>query len=92
MAGNANSGRSAGFRHNENTRARIKASHIINRLAADFNRKDGSKTPALTDAQIKIGFGLLRKVLPDLQGIVLSGDADNPVVTKIIEEVVDPKK
>lgn len=88
MAGNANSGRRPGFRHNENTRARIQAGVIISRLAKDF----ASKKPTLTDTQVRIGFGLLRKVLPDLQGIMLSGDAENPVVTEIVERIVDPKK
>lgn len=88
MAGNANSGRKTGFRHNENTRARIQASNIITRMQKDF----ASKTPTLTDAQIKIGFGLLRKVLPDLQSITLAGDAERPLVTEIVERIVDPKR
>jgi hypothetical protein len=90
VVGNSNSGRKAGFRHNENTRSRIRAAHILRRFDVEFDRKPNSKTPELTDNQIKIGFGLLRKVLPDLQSIVLAGDADNPVVTRIIEEIVDP--
>ncbi len=91
MAGNANSGRRAGFKHNENTRERIQAAHIIRRLAEDFDRKADSKKPALTDNQIKIGFGLLKKVLPDLQAITLAGDPDRPLVTEIVEKIVDPK-
>lgn len=88
MAGNANSGRRKGYKHLENTRQKIRASNIVTRLQKDlFTQK-----PMLTDGQIRIGFGLLRKILPDLDGIVLSGDADNPLVTRIIEEVVDPKR
>lgn len=86
MAGNKNSGRKAGFRHNENTRSRIQATQIINRLAKDF----AAKKPTLTDTQVRIGFGLLRKVLPDLQGITISGDPENPIVTEIVERIVDP--
>lgn len=86
MAGNKNSGRRPGYKHLENTRQKIRASNIVTRLQTDLF----SKKPTLTDGQIRIGFGLLRKMVPDLQGIVLSGDADNPVVTRIIEEIVDP--
>ena len=88
MAGNANSGRKAGFKHLENTRQKIRTSNIITHMQNDLF----SKNPHLTDGQIKIGFGLLRKVLPDLQGITLSGDPDHPMVMHITEEIIDPKK
>lgn len=98
MAGNKNSGRRAGYRHLENTRQKIRAGMIIARMQEDFftsitpdgKAPKGRKRP-LTALQVRIGESLLRKVVPDLQGVVLSGDAENPVVTKIIEEVVDPK-
>jgi len=99
MAGNANSGRRPGFKHLENTRAKIKASAILVRMQEDFfatHKADGEpikgKKRPLTALQVRIGEGLLRKVLPDLQGITLSGDADNPIVTEIRETIVDPKK
>lgn len=99
MAGNANSGRRPGYKHLENTRQKIRASAILIRMQEDFfathtnageNAKKGKKRP-LTALQVRIGEGLLRKVLPDLQGITLAGDADHPIVTRIVEEIVDPK-
>jgi hypothetical protein len=54
--------------------------------------KSAFKKRPLTAGQRSTGFGLLAKGLPDLQGITLAGDPDHPVVTRIIEEVVDAKK
>lgn len=49
------------IRHDEETRAKIQAAQIINRLMSGFNGK-----VELSQTQVSIGLGLLRKVLPDL--------------------------
>ena len=55
------------------------------------NAQKGKKRP-LTALQVRIGEGLLRKVIPDLQGITLAGDPDHPVIHHITEQIIDPKK
>ena len=45
----------------EKTREKIQATQIVNRLQAAFEGKE-----ELTSTQVKIGLGLLAKVLPDM--------------------------
>jgi len=73
------SGRPMGRRHQDDVRKKIQASLIINRFMEVF---DGNLE--LTNQQVNIGKVLLDKVLPDLKAIELSGDADAPVVLKVI--------
>lgn len=55
-------GRKPGFRHNEDTRAKIKAASLINRLY-DHVMAD---QPLLDASQVNAAKALLNKVLPDL--------------------------
>jgi hypothetical protein len=73
------SGRPMGRRHQDDVRSKIKASQIINRFWEVF---EGNLE--LTNQQVNIGKVLFYKVLPDLKAIELSGDADAPVVLKVI--------
>jgi hypothetical protein len=57
------------IRHDENTRMKIKVSHIINRFQQHF---DGLLE--LTSTQIKAGEILLDRALPRLQSVEVSGD------------------
>lgn len=60
--------------HDMKTREKIKTSQLINRLQ---NHIDGECELSVTQMRaIEI---LLRKTLPDLSAITLSGDAENPV-------------
>jgi hypothetical protein len=70
--------------HQDDVRAKIQASQLINRL-----QKQALGKTELTRNQIDAIKILLGKVLPDLKAVELSGDGDNPVavVTKI--ELVD---
>jgi uncharacterized protein YjiS (DUF1127 family) len=70
--------------HQDDVRAKIQASQLLNRLT-DHALGDVELEPTQVRA-IEI---LLKKVLPDLQAIELSGDEDNPVevITRI--ELVD---
>lgn len=60
-------------RHDEATRAKIQASQLINRLEA--HALTGLH---LEPTQIKAIEILLRKTLPDLSNMTLSGDPDKP--------------
>ena len=72
-------GRPMGRRHQDDVRKKIQATQIINRFWEVFEGK-----LELTNQQVNIGKTLLDKVLPDLKAIELSGDADAPVVLKVI--------
>lgn len=73
-------GRQPGFVMSHEHRLKIQKSNILNVLLQHAEGKvDMSPT------QVQAGLGLLKKVLPDLNSMTLSGDTDNPVevVTKI---------
>jgi hypothetical protein len=69
------SGRAPGFRHNEDTRAKIKAGVIINRLMKHIE----SDEPLMDASQVNAAKSLLNKVLPDLKAVELSGNEDAPL-------------
>lgn len=77
------------IRHDENTRAKIKATQIVNRLQAEFL----TGKHKLTQQQVRIGFGLLDKVLPSLQSTALTNpDGANLAVTHhVVMEYVKAK-
>lgn len=66
--------------HQEDVRAKIQASQLINRLG-----KQALGEIELSRSQLEAIKILLGKVLPDLKAVEVSGDADNPleVVTRI---------
>lgn len=66
--------RPMGKRHQEDVRAKIQASQIINRLYAGFTGE-----VELTNEQVNIGKTLLNKVLPDLKAVEHSGDQEAPI-------------
>ena len=73
-------------RHDDEARKKIQTSQLINRLQGEalgeLELKDGQRKA------IEI---LLRKSLPDLSAITLSGDEDSPIAFRQIERViVDP--
>lgn len=65
--------RKPGYRHNEETRAKIKTTQLINRLMTHVM----SKAPLLDASQVNAAKALLSKVLPDLQAIDLKGETTN---------------
>ncbi len=71
--------RTVKIRHDEETRAKIQTSQIINRLQ---NHIDGPGDD-MTNTQLKAAEILLRKSLPDLAAVTISGDAENPVGLEI---------
>ena len=84
----ATAGRPMNKLHQNDVRAKIQASHLINILhscAIDGEELHPSRMKA-----IEI---LLKKSLPDLSAVEITGDADNPVnvVTKVEFAIVNPK-
>jgi hypothetical protein len=78
--------RTTKIRHDDETRAKIQASQLINRLQ-DHVLSDLDLKPT----QVQAALGLLKKTLPDLTATELSGDQDNPVaVTQIQRTIIDP--
>lgn len=69
--------------HQDDVRAKIKTSQLINRLEDHAFGDEPLLDPSQVNA-IKI---LLGKTLPDLQSVEHSGDADAPIVTRI--ELID---
>lgn len=67
-------GRVAGFRMSDEHRLKIQNSNILKVL---IQHAQGERDMSAT--QVTAGIALLKKVLPDLQAIELSGDPDNPV-------------
>ena len=74
MAGNKNSGRRMGFRHQQDVRDKIRSTQIIKRLQ---NYVDGEVS--LEAAQVSAALGLLRKCVPDLQATQLTGADGGPI-------------
>jgi hypothetical protein len=68
--------------HQEEVRARIQTSQLVNRLT-----DHALCYTELSANQIKAIEILLRKSIPDLSAVELSGDAENPVAISRIELV-----
>lgn len=69
-------GRPLGKRHQNDVRAKIQSSQIINRLQSAFDGKI-----ELTQTQVNIGKALLDKALPDLKAIEHSGPGGDAIKT-----------
>lgn len=70
------------IQHDDRTREKIRTSQLINRLHDHvFGQPEGENVKAVevTQTQMKAIEILLRKSLPDLSAVTLSGDADNPI-------------
>lgn len=79
--------RQAGYRHHEDTRKKIKAAQLINRL----EKHVFSKEPLLDASQVNAAKALLSKVLPDLSAVTLDGEVDTNVTFRTVYEA-PPKK
>ena len=66
--------RTVKIRHDEETRAKIQTSQLINRLE-DHILNDLDLKPT----QVTAALGLLKKTLPDLANVELSSDSDKPL-------------
>lgn len=68
-------GRAPGFKMSDEHRGKIQNSSILNAL---IEHTVGKREMSAT--QVSAGLGLLKKCLPDLSAVTISGDEDNPVV------------
>ena len=81
--------RNVKIKHDTDTRLRIKAALIINRLQAYALGEDepdgmGGRRPCIMDnGQIRAAEILLKKILPDLQSVQMTGDEASPLVIKV---------
>lgn len=75
------------IRHDENTRLKIKAAEIINRL-----NKFIVGEVEMTAPQVTAALGLLKKALPDLQSVELSGDVSHSYVVQSALPTEKPKE
>lgn len=84
----AKRGRQPGIKLPESHRDKIKNSNILTAL---IEHAEGKRD--MTATQVSAGLGLLKKALPDLASVQLSGDDANPLnVHHVIEQViVDPE-
>lgn len=71
-------GRKRGFVMPDDVRVKIANGNVLNRLQKHF---DGEVD--LSPTQVQVGLALLKKFLPDLQAIELSGDEDKPVKLEV---------
>ena len=77
-------GRKPGFRMPEEHRVKIQNSNILNAL---IEHVQGEREMSAT--QVSAGLGLLRKVLPDMAAVAVSGDEESPLqVIQRIERVI----
>lgn len=72
------------IRHDDETRAKIQAGNIINRLTKAINGKVEMSGPQVTAA-----LGLLKKVLPDLTSVEHSGEISTPYVAMMPPVIED---
>jgi hypothetical protein len=74
-------------KHQDEVRAKIQASQLINRLQ---NHALSTEVDELKPSQLKAIEILLKKSVPDLQSTEITGDSDAPMQLKIITGI--PKK
>lgn len=91
MAGSAVSekkrGRKSGFLMTDEHRTKIANSQILKHLIEHvLGQRD------MTATQVSAGIALMKKVLPDLQSVELSGDQDNPVLIRDMSAVDRPER
>jgi len=68
-------------RHSDMVRTKIQATQLINRLQ---NHALGLEPIELKPSQLKAIEILLKKSVPDLQSVEVTGDSDAPVAFKVI--------
>jgi hypothetical protein len=70
------------IRHDDETRAKIQTSQLLNRLNDHVFGKD-EKPVEVSATQMKAIEILLRKTLPDLSAVTVAGDEDSPVELRV---------
>jgi hypothetical protein len=67
-------GRAAGFRMSNEHRDKIQKSNVLNAL---IEHAEGKRE--MSPSQVTAGLGLLKKCLPDLQNVQITGQDEGPV-------------
>ena len=82
----------------ENTRKRIQTTMLVKRLEEHILSKpeileDGTivNKDLMTQSQVSAALGLIKKTLPDLSSMELTGDPENPIDMKWTIEVTGAK-
>jgi hypothetical protein len=70
----AERGRQPGFRMSNEHRVKIQNSNILNAL---IEHAEGRRE--MSSTQVTAGLGLLKKCMPDLQAVQISGDEESPL-------------
>ena len=80
-------GRKPGFRMSEEHRVKIQNSNVLNALVEHVEGKR-----EMSSTQVTAGVALLRKVLPDLSNVELTGEDGGPINTRLTIErtIIDP--
>ena len=73
-------GRKPGYRHTEETRQKIRATELINRLTVHAL----SRTPVMDATQVRAAEILLKKILPDQKQVEHSGEEGGPITVEIV--------
>jgi hypothetical protein len=89
--------RTVSLTHHAEIRKRIQAVQLINRLQGNAM---GTLSPHhLAKGQIELTMGqirsieiLLRKCLPDLSSVIMSGDPERPIVHRIERLIIEPSR
>ncbi len=76
-------GRPAGFVMDDSHRVKIQNSNILTALIKHVEGRQ-----EMTASQVSAGLGLLKKVLPDLSAVTVSGDNENPLLAIIERRIV----
>ena len=87
----AKAGRKPGFVMTHHHRDKIAKSQILNRLIKEAEGKLTDKDKPITPTQATIALSLLKKVMPDLSSVELTGDDDKPVAHEIALKIVDSR-
>ena len=79
-------GRRVGSLHSEHVRLKIKTAYLVNRLSDFVEGK-----VEMTREQLKAAEVLLKKTLPDLSAVTVSGDADKPLINEVHVKLISGK-
>lgn len=82
----ARPGRPMGRLHQEDVRAKIQASQLVNRLTGHV-----LGTVEMSATQVQAAKILLGKTLPDLSSVEMAGEGGGAVIHRVEHVIVDPK-
>lgn len=72
--------------HDDKTKRLMQATQLVNRL---FNHANGEIE--MTQSQVNAAKIVIGKMIPDLKAIEISGNADNPLQSRVVVEFISAK-